>query len=120
MYLIIQLTLLFRHDMKVKITSYESDLLGEQIYCQQQYGLNRCGPETRLPAVNHLCREWEQCMHRPIAVSKSQILAETLADMANAFSDGLTLKTMSEYHLVCCLCTSRKPNYRYHSYSIKT
>ncbi|KAI9473476.1 MAG: Di-sulfide bridge nucleocytoplasmic transport domain-containing protein [Benjaminiella poitrasii] len=94
LYIIVHLVKNIHHDMKDKIATYESDLFGDQLYCQQQYGLNRCSPNTRLPAIQDLCREWERCMLRPLAVSKSKVLAETIAEMANGFTSTLSLKTM--------------------------
>ncbi|KAI8382454.1 Di-sulfide bridge nucleocytoplasmic transport domain-containing protein [Blakeslea trispora] len=93
-YIAFQIISFIRHDMKVKADSFESDLLADQLYCQYQYDINRCAPHTRLPAVQNLCREWEQCMYRPMYVSKSQILAETLASMLNAFVNTLSLKSL--------------------------
>ncbi|KAI7906385.1 Di-sulfide bridge nucleocytoplasmic transport domain-containing protein [Cokeromyces recurvatus] len=94
LYIIIHLIRNIHYDIKDKIATYESDLFGDQLYCQQQYELNRCSPNTRLPAIQDLCREWERCMMRPLAVSKSKVLAETLAEMVNGFLNTLTLKTM--------------------------
>lgn len=75
-------------------TNYRIDLLGNQIYCQEQYHANRCGPNTRLPAVQDLCRNWEQCMMRPFSIGKTKILAEIMGEAANGFSEILSLKTM--------------------------
>ncbi|KAL7311663.1 hypothetical protein PS15m_009397 [Mucor circinelloides] len=82
------------HDMISKIESYESDLLSDQMYCREQYNINRCGPDTRLPAVKGLCRSWEQCMIRPFSVGKTKVLAEVIGDTANGFSEVLSLRTM--------------------------
>jgi hypothetical protein len=84
------------------------ELLGNQFYCQQQYNLNRCSPDTRLPAIVNLCREWEQCMFQPLSISKSKVLAETFADIANGFTDTLSTKTMvtNNYELVFFECIS--------------
>ncbi|OBZ81407.1 Nucleus export protein BRR6 [Choanephora cucurbitarum] len=94
MYIAFQVVCFISHDMKVKTASFESGVLADQLYCQHQYDINRCAPHTRLPAVQHLCREWEQCMYRPMDVSKSQILAETLASMLNTFVNTLSLKSL--------------------------
>ncbi|CEP11179.1 hypothetical protein [Parasitella parasitica] len=88
-----------RNDMRARMASYESDFLGNQLYCQEQYHVNRCGPDTALPAVQTLCRSWEQCMMRPFAVGKTKVLAEVLGEAANEFSELLTLRTM--FYSIC-------------------
>ncbi|KAI8991785.1 Brl1/Brr6 domain-containing protein, partial [Mycotypha africana] len=94
LYIITQFFNYVQHDMKALIASYESDLLGDQMYCQHQYELNRCSPQTRLPAIVDLCREWERCMLKPLAVSRTKILAEVAAEMWNGFTKTLTVKSM--------------------------
>ncbi|KAI8087504.1 Di-sulfide bridge nucleocytoplasmic transport domain-containing protein [Thamnidium elegans] len=84
----------FSHDMHNKIAKYESVLLDEKMFCQQQYIDNKCLPNTRLPAIIDYCRNWEKCIHEPISISKSKVLAETFAEMVNEFSNSLSLKTM--------------------------
>ncbi|KAG1051565.1 hypothetical protein G6F43_006240 [Rhizopus delemar] len=94
LYLFIQFIRFIHHDMNAKITNYESNELNEQIYCQRQYEMNQCSPDTRLPAIAEWCQTLENCMLRPFSVSKSRVLAETLAEIANGFSDNITIKTM--------------------------
>lgn len=62
---------------------------------------NRCSPNTRLPAIIDICRKWEKCIHEPISVSKSKVLAETLAEMVDGFSAALSLKTMVRRRKKC-------------------
>ncbi|KAI8974935.1 Di-sulfide bridge nucleocytoplasmic transport domain-containing protein [Pilobolus umbonatus] len=93
LYILMQFILYLQHDIATKIANYESDILEDHFYCQQQYELNRCAPDTRLPAISSLCREWEKCIYRPLSTTKTKILAEIFAEIANAFLDTLTLKT---------------------------
>ncbi|ORE04534.1 hypothetical protein BCV72DRAFT_12730 [Rhizopus microsporus var. microsporus] len=93
-YLFIQFARFIHQDMNAKITNYEFNQLNEQKYCQRQYEINNCSPNTRLPAIADLCESLENCLWRPLSVSKARILAETLADIANGFSDAITVKTM--------------------------
>ncbi|CEI99587.1 hypothetical protein RMCBS344292_13673 [Rhizopus microsporus] len=93
-YLFIQFARFIHQDMNAKITNYEFNQLNEQKYCQRQYEINNCSPNTRLPAIADLCENLENCLWRPLSVSKARILAETLADIANGFSDAITVKTM--------------------------
>ena len=31
-----------------------------------EYANNRCDPSTRVPAMDELCRQWQQCLYRPM------------------------------------------------------
>ncbi|CAO3700948.1 unnamed protein product [Rhizopus stolonifer] len=93
-YLFFEMTRFIHHDMKAKIANYESNELNEQMYCQTQYELNQCSLDKRLPAIAEWCQELENCMSRSVPLSKSKILAETLAEFLDGFSNTLTIKTM--------------------------
>lgn len=69
-------------------------MLDEKMSCQQAYAKNKCSPNTRLPAIINLCVNWEKCIHEPITVSKSKVLAETIGEMIDGFYHTLSLKTV--------------------------
>ncbi|KAG1467429.1 hypothetical protein G6F56_004418 [Rhizopus delemar] len=93
LYLFFEFVQFVRQDVAAKIIEYESNEFNGQIFCQREYEVNQCAHNTRLPALAGLCQDLENCMFRPFSTSKSRVLAETLAEIANGFSDNITLKT---------------------------
>ncbi|KAG2221899.1 hypothetical protein INT45_012543 [Circinella minor] len=93
-YVGIQFALALRHDVNLKLETFESDRLDEFLNCQMEYANNRCDPSTRVPAMDELCRQWQQCLYRPMWIGTTRAVAETLADIINGFIDKISLRTM--------------------------
>ena len=63
--------------------------------CSSMYIQNKCHPETRIPAIESLCNEWQKCMLRdPKEVGRLKVGAETLAEVLNKLVDPLSYKAM--------------------------
>lgn len=63
--------------------------------CQTSYLTNRCDPDTRIPAMQSLCTEWEKCMAKdPKEIGKLKVFTETLAEIVNKFIEPLSYKSM--------------------------
>lgn len=69
----------------------------ESSKCRSQYLANNCGPETVVPALEHLCNEWEKCMNRNNDIffrARSTITASMFGDIINSFIEPLGWKTL--------------------------
>ncbi|KAI8806485.1 Di-sulfide bridge nucleocytoplasmic transport domain-containing protein [Cladochytrium replicatum] len=94
-YIVIHLVLTVRHDLKMKVDENVLEITAQIAECSKQYVLNTCAPETRAPALDKTCREWEVCMIRdPREVGRLKVGAETIAEILNKLVDPLSYKTM--------------------------
>ncbi|OCT55062.1 hypothetical protein CLCR_02942 [Cladophialophora carrionii] len=72
-----------------------AEVLAEMAQCSKNYIENRCGADTRLPALEVVCSNWELCMNRdPSAVKRARLSAHTFAEIFNSFVEPISLKTM--------------------------
>ncbi|KIW67008.1 hypothetical protein PV04_06286 [Phialophora macrospora] len=72
-----------------------AEVLAEMAQCSKNYIENRCGADTRLPALETVCSNWELCMNRdPSAVKRARLSAHTFAEIFNSFVEPISLKTM--------------------------
>jgi hypothetical protein len=72
-----------------------AEVLAEMAACSKNYVENRCGADTRLPALESVCSNWELCMNRdPSAVKRARLSAHTFAEIFNSFVEPISLKTM--------------------------
>ncbi len=73
-----------------------AEVLAEMATCSKNYIDNRCAADTRLPALETVCSNWELCMNRdPSAVKRARLSAHTFAEIFNSFVEPISLKTMS-------------------------
>lgn len=72
-----------------------AEVLAEMAACSKNYVENQCGADTRLPALETVCSNWELCMNRdPSAVKRARLSAHTFAEIFNSFVEPISLKTM--------------------------
>ena len=72
-----------------------AEVLAEMATCSRNYIENRCAADTRLPALETVCSNWELCMNRdPKAVKRARLSAHTFAEIFNSFVEPISLKTM--------------------------
>lgn len=72
-----------------------AEVLAEMATCSKNYIDNRCAADTRLPALESVCSNWELCMNRdPSAVKRARLSAHTFAEIFNSFVEPISLKTM--------------------------
>ncbi|KIV90114.1 hypothetical protein PV10_07455 [Exophiala mesophila] len=72
-----------------------AEVLAEMATCSKNYIENRCAADTRLPALETVCTNWELCMNRdPSAVKRARLSAHTFAEIFNSFVEPISLKTM--------------------------
>jgi hypothetical protein len=72
-----------------------AELVAEMAQCSNNYIENKCAKDTRLPALEVVCSNWEVCMNRdPTAVKRAKLSAHTFAEIFNSFIEPISLKTM--------------------------
>ncbi|OBA23531.1 hypothetical protein METBIDRAFT_19906, partial [Metschnikowia bicuspidata var. bicuspidata NRRL YB-4993] len=95
-YLLYTVVRTVRQDVRHKIEMYTADAIQEISLCSRQYYRNRCsndGTNIRAPALEETCMALEKCMNRdPQQIGKSQITAETFADILNGFMNPISWK----------------------------
>ncbi|KAI8829805.1 Di-sulfide bridge nucleocytoplasmic transport domain-containing protein [Chytriomyces cf. hyalinus JEL632] len=95
-YFIVQFILTVKHDLDMKAVEYSSEIIQQVHDCSKLYLANRCSPpESRLPAMQQMCSEWELCMTRdPHEVGRLKVGAEAVAEVLNRLFEPLSIKTM--------------------------
>ncbi|KAH7138996.1 Di-sulfide bridge nucleocytoplasmic transport domain-containing protein [Dendryphion nanum] len=82
-------------DIQLESQKYITEIMGEIATCSHHYTANRCDRETRAPALETVCSNWETCMNRdPRKVARAAVGAKTFAQIFNAFVENLSYKTM--------------------------
>lgn len=72
-----------------------AETLAEMAACAKSYVDNRCAGDSRLPALETVCNNWELCMNRdPNSVKRAKLSAHTFAEILNSFVEPISLKTM--------------------------
>lgn len=94
-----------KKDVDTKISQYKSSLINEVNACKREYLRNNCSPEMRVPALEHKCNEWDNCMSQdPLSVITSVAYFEVIADCMNAFFQKLTFRTISGVGVIFIIC----------------
>lgn len=95
LYVLASFVLIVRRDIDGRATAHRLKLAQEIALCGKLYGENRCSPETRAPALEQKCREWEAGMQRhPEDVGGGRVLAETVADIVNGLVEPISVKSL--------------------------
>jgi hypothetical protein len=82
-------------DVDIESKKYETDIMVEIAFCAKQYKENQCHPNTRVPALEQACGNWESCMQRdPKKVARASVTAKTFAMIFNAFVEEFSYKSM--------------------------
>ena len=76
-------------------------VLAEMTKCAQEFLVNKCGADMRLPALQVPCDNWEHCMNRdPNSIGRAQVSAHTFAQIFNSFIEPISYKAMVSLILV--------------------
>ena len=96
-----------RADVDKKADEAVAEALAEMAVCAQNYRENRCEPETRVPAMESVCRGWETCMDRDPrmgvggggvgAGGRAVISARTFAEIFNGLVEPISYKAMVRF-----------------------
>ncbi|KAG8631479.1 hypothetical protein KVT40_000619 [Elsinoe batatas] len=111
-YLLYSFYATIKGDIDKKSTEAVSELLAEMAICARQYTDNRCAPETRVPAMETVCNNWEKCMNRDTrAMGRAKISVHTWAEVFNAFVEPISWKAMifSSLLIFGCVALSNLP-----------
>jgi hypothetical protein len=82
-------------DIDEKVMMESSEILAEMAVCARDYRENRCERESRVPAMETVCNNWERCMQRdPYKVGRSRLSAGMFAEIFNSFIEPISLKAI--------------------------
>jgi hypothetical protein len=85
-------------DVDMRVQEASSGILADMAACAQQYRENKCERETRLPALEVVCDEWERCMQRDAKkVGRARVSAHTFAQIFNSFVEPISYKAMVRF-----------------------
>ena len=95
MYILYSFWATIRQDVNMKAEESVAQTLADMAICANEYVQNRCDRESRVPAMETLCDNWENCMNRdPHKVARARISAHTFAEIFNSFIEPITFKAM--------------------------
>jgi len=84
-----------RQDVDMKAEESVAQTLAEMAVCAENFLQNRCERASRVPAMETLCENWENCMSRDAhKVARARISAHTFAEIFNSFIEPITYKAM--------------------------
>ncbi|KAF2115913.1 Di-sulfide bridge nucleocytoplasmic transport domain-containing protein [Lophiotrema nucula] len=82
-------------DVDVESSKHLAEVMVQISDCSKQYRDNNCDPKVRVPAMQNLCGNWEQCMSQdPKKVAKARVGAKAFAMIFNAFVEEFSYKSM--------------------------
>jgi hypothetical protein len=82
-------------DINIESNKHASELMVEIAHCVKNYRENRCEPETRVPAMEMACGNWETCMSRdPNKLARASVTVKTFAGIINSFFEEFSYKSM--------------------------
>lgn len=80
-----------RDDIRAKVEAFAGIKLSEIEECSHNYFENKCMPANRVPALDELCHQWEQCMNQnPESVVHGTLFAELLGEILHSFVSQLS------------------------------
>ena len=83
------------HDIDEKAMMESSEIFAEIALCAREFKENRCERDTRVPAMETVCNNWEKCMQRdPYQVGRSRLSAGMFAEIFNSFIEPISFKAI--------------------------
>ena len=83
------------NDITERAMMESSDILAEMAVCTREFKENRCERDTRVPAMEIVCDNWEKCMQRdPYKVGRSRLSAGMFAEIVNSFIEPISFKAI--------------------------
>lgn len=87
-----------RSDVDKKSEEAITEIMADMAKCAKDYQENGCDKDTRAPALELLCNQWELCMKKdPRSLGRAKVSAHTFAEIFNSFIEPISYKAM-----VCC------------------
>lgn len=94
-YIIYSFWATIRSDVDKRSEVVASEVLAEMAACARQFVENRCERDTRVPAMETVCENWERCMNKdPRSVGRAKVSAHTFAEIFNSFVEPISYKAM--------------------------
>lgn len=88
------------NDITERAMMESSDILAEMAVCAREFKENKCERDSRVPAMETVCNNWEKCMQRdPYKVGRSRLSAGMFAEIVNSFIEPISLKAIVRSHL---------------------
>ena len=83
------------NDITERAMMESSEILAEMAVCAREFKENKCERDSRVPAMETVCNNWEQCMQRdPYKVGRSRLSAGMFAEIVNGFIEPISLKAI--------------------------
>ena len=90
-----------RNDLNERAMMESSEILAEMAVCAREFKENRCERDSRVPAMEIVCNNWEKCMQRdPYKVGRSRLSAGMFAEIFNSFIEPISWKAMVSIQLI--------------------
>ena len=84
-----------RQDVDHESEKKVAETLAEMAVCAREYVENRCNREDRVPAMEVVCNNWENCMNQdPNIVGRAKISAHMFAQIFNGLIEPISYKAM--------------------------
>ena len=84
-----------RSDVDKASEEVAAETLAEMAVCAREYVDNRCDRDSRVPAMERVCDNWEKCMNKdPTSVGRATVSAHTFAQIFNSFIEPISYKAM--------------------------
>ena len=83
------------NDIAERAIMESSEILAEMAVCAREFKENKCERDSRVPAMETVCNNWEQCMQRdPYKVGRSRLSAGVFAEIVNSFIEPISVKAI--------------------------
>ncbi len=83
------------NDINERAIMESSEIIAEMASCAHEYHENRCERDSRVPAMEMVCNNWEKCMARdPFKVGRSRLSAGMFAEIFNSFIEPISFKAI--------------------------
>ena len=95
MYVLYGIYSTIRNDIDERAMMESSEILAEMAVCAREFKENKCERDSRVPAMETVCNNWEKCMQRdPLKVGRSRLSAGMFAEIFNSFIEPISMKAM--------------------------
>jgi hypothetical protein len=82
-------------DINIESDKHHSEIMVEIAQCAKNYRENRCEPDTRVPAMEMACGNWETCISRdPQKLARASVTVRACARIINSFFEEFSYKSM--------------------------
>ena len=94
-YVLYGVYLTITNDINERAIIESSEIFAEIAACTHEFRENKCDRNTRVPAMEIVCNNWEKCMQRdPLKVGRSRLSAGMFAEIFNGFIEPISLKAL--------------------------